>query len=69
MKLSQLIAELQGIEKEFGDLRVLDYNDEFGVMQETHGAYVEDFKLTQNEKDFGGMEDELEEGQTVVVMR
>lgn len=69
MKLSDLIEQLQDIYGEEGDLLVCGVNDEFCTLYFLSGAQLESFDNGRAEKMFGSVNDELSQGDSVVVIR
>lgn len=68
MNVSELIAQLQDVYAEHGDLPVCTRNDEFSVYEQVSGAYVQTFELDESEKSWGDAKDYLEDGDLVVCL-
>lgn len=68
MNVSELIAELQDIYAEHGDLEICTRNDEFSVYAEVLGATVEAFKLDECEKLWGDAKGYLNDGDLLVCL-
>jgi hypothetical protein len=68
MNVSELIAQLQDVYAEHGDLPVCTRNDEFSVYEQVSGASVEVFELDASERSWGDAKDYMKEGDLVVCL-